>query len=167
MASTASAPTPVLASDRRSPLGWQGRGGVPDDGDGDGQLWDWAQARRGLRLRTLVLLRWVAIACQLAALLWVTFGLRLHLPLAWCLLTIALAAWMNLSLTLAWPGMRLARRREALYQLGFDLVQLAVLLGLTGGLENPFALCLHPVRLRPCGDRSTMAGLSPPALACA
>jgi two-component system sensor histidine kinase RegB len=89
-----------------------------------------------------VLLRWVAIACQLAALLWVAFGLRLHLPLGWCLVTVALAAWMNLSLTLAWPGMRLARRREALYQLGFDLVQLAVLLGLTGGLENPFALCL-------------------------
>jgi two-component system sensor histidine kinase RegB len=90
----------------------------------------------------LVLLRWVAIACQLAALLWVAFGLGLRLPLAWCLGTVALAAWMNLSLTLAWPGMRLAQRREALYQLGFDLVQLALLLGLTGGLENPFALCL-------------------------
>jgi two-component system sensor histidine kinase RegB len=142
MASIASAPDPVPPSDRRTPLSWQGRGAVPDDGDGDGQLWDWAQARRGLRLRTLVLLRWVAIACQLAALLWVAFGLRLHLPLGWCLCTVALAAWMNLSLTLVWPGMRLARRREALYQLGFDLVQLAVLLGLTGGLENPFALCL-------------------------
>jgi two-component system sensor histidine kinase RegB len=119
--SSPSAPTPAPSSDRPRPLGWQGRGGVPDDGDGDGQLWDWALARRGLRLRTLVVLRWVAIACQLAAVLWVAFGLRLHLPLGWCLGTVALAGWMNLSLTVAWP---------------------AVLLGLTGGVENPFALCL-------------------------
>jgi two-component system sensor histidine kinase RegB len=105
-------------------------------------MWDWGQARRGLRLRTLVLLRWVAIGCQLVGLLWVVFGLKLRLPLAWCLSVVALAAWMNLSLTLAWPGMRLARRREALYQLAFDLIQLATLLGLTGGLENPFVVCL-------------------------
>ncbi len=128
-------------SDRTRRSAWQGDG-TAEDGQGEGQLWDWAQARRGLRLRTLVILRWAAIAGQTATVLWVAFGWRLRLPLAWCLADIALAAWMNLSLTIAWPGMRLARKQEAVMQLAFDLLQVAFLLGLTGGLNNPFALLL-------------------------
>lgn len=125
-----------------SPRPW--RNGGPADGSDslDGQLWDWAQARRGLRLRTLVLLRWAILAGQTTAVLLVRFWFGLHLPLVWCLTAIAAGAWVNLSITLAWPGARLAGKREAAVQLGFDLVQLSVLLGLTGGLENPFALCL-------------------------
>jgi two-component system sensor histidine kinase RegB len=60
----------------------------------------------------------------------------------WCLLVIAAAGWMNLSATITWPGVRLAGNREAVLQLAFDLVELAMLLGLTGGLKNPFALLL-------------------------
>jgi two-component system sensor histidine kinase RegB len=62
--------------------------------------------------------------------------------MGWCFLVIAAAGWMNLSSTLAWPGVRLAGNREALVQLAFDLVELAVLLALTGGLHNPFALLM-------------------------
>ncbi len=130
------------ASDRPAPSAWQVGPGVSELGEGEGQLWDWAQARRGLRLRTLVLLRWAAVAGQTAAVLWISFGLGFRLPLSWCLGVIALAAWMNLSLTLAWPGMRLAGKREAVFQLTFDLVETAVLLALTGGLQNPFVLFL-------------------------
>ncbi len=141
MASAAPTPAPSALDMRRTPA-WQGAGARAGETEGAGQLWDWGQARRGLRLRTLVLLRWVAIAGQTAAVLFVALGLHLRMPLAWCLGVIALAAWMNLSLTVAWPGLRLARKREALMQLGFDLAEIAVLLGLTGGLQNPFALCL-------------------------
>ena len=130
-------------SDRPGLLPWQARLERPEiDGAGAGPLWDWAQARRGLRLRTLVLLRWIAIAGQLCAVLWIAYGLHLRLPVSWCLLVIACAGWVNLSVTLSWPGVRLAGEREAVLQLAFDIVELAVLLDLTGGLNNPFALLL-------------------------
>ena len=125
--------------DRTAPSRWQGSGG---DGADAGQLWDWAYARRGLRLRTLVLLRWALIAGELAAILWVQFGLGFSLPLVWCLGAILASVWVNLSMTLAWPGSRLAGRREAVVQLGFDVVQMSALMGLTGGVDNPFLLLL-------------------------
>jgi two-component system sensor histidine kinase RegB len=90
----------------------------------------------------LALLRWVAIAGELAAVLFVHFGLGLSLPLLPCLGVIAASAFANLSASLAWPGARMAGSREAVVQLGFDLVQLSLLLELTGGLQNPFALLL-------------------------
>ena len=122
--------------------GWQGVGPAEPPVGEEGRLWDWAQARRGLRLRTLVLLRWALIAGETWPILWVQFGLGFDLPLLWCLLAILASAWLNLSVTLAWPGSRLAGRREAVVQLGFDLLQMSVLLGLTGGLDNPFLLML-------------------------
>jgi two-component system sensor histidine kinase RegB len=105
-------------------------------------MWDWAQARRGLRLRSLVILRWILIAAEAAAILWVQFGLGFDLPLVACVAAILASVWVNLSLTLAWPGSRLAGRREAVVQLGFDILQMSVLMGLTGGLDNPFLLLL-------------------------
>jgi two-component system sensor histidine kinase RegB len=146
MATSAPIPEPVSAhslqpSDRLGAEPWQGEDDDAADA-GRGRLWDWAQARRGLRLRTLLLLRWAALAGQLITVLWVQFVLGFDLPLTWCLGVILVSAWANLSVTLAWPGSRLAGQREAVVQLGFDLVQLAVLLGLTGGLQNPFALLM-------------------------
>ena len=107
-----------------------------------GQLWDWSQARRGLRLRTLILLRWVSIGGQLAALLFVTLALGFRPPLWACFGVIALAAAVNMSLQVIWPGARVAGRREALAQLGFDIAELTAILALTGGLQNPFSLLL-------------------------
>jgi two-component system sensor histidine kinase RegB len=88
-----------------------------------------------------VLLRWVAISGQTCAVVWVVL-MHLTAPVGLCLLVIAAAGWLNLSATLTWPGVRLAGNREAVLQLAFDLIELAVLLGLTGGLKNPFALLL-------------------------
>lgn len=115
--------------------------GLPVDAE-EGRLWDWAYARRGLRLRTLVLLRWVSILGQLVTVLYVNLGLRFELPLVPSLVVIALAGWMNLSYGLAWPGGRLTGRWEAVFQLSFDLIEMSVLMGLTGGLSNPFILLL-------------------------
>ena len=108
----------------------------------DGHLWDWAYARRGLRLRTLIVLRWVSIFAQLTTVLWVALGLHFTLPLGSCLVVIALTAWMNLSLELASPAGRLTGRWESVFQLSFDLIEMSVLIGLTGGLANPFILML-------------------------
>ena len=108
----------------------------------EGRLWDWAEARRGLRLRTLVWVRWASVAGQLLVLLLARYGFDIRPPLLPCLVAIGAAAVLNLSMSAAWPGARVAGQREALAQLGFDIAQLTALLWLTGGLQNPFALLL-------------------------
>jgi two-component system sensor histidine kinase RegB len=80
------------------------------------------------------------------AILTVRFGMGYELPLLACFATIAASAVSN-----AWLAGRRAPRarlgdREAALVLGFDLLQLAAMLFLTGGLQNPFAiLILAPV----------------------
>ena len=101
-----------------------------------------------LRLRTLVRLRWLAIVGQAGAVLGVHFVLGFPLPLAFCLGVVALSAWLNIFLTIRWrKSVRLPERYAGLL-LVYDVLQLAVLLYLTGGLENPFAfLFLVPVTI--------------------
>lgn len=93
-----------------------------------------------LRLRTLVALRWLAIIGQASAVLIVYGVFGYDLPLAECLAAIAASAWLNISLAFALPSQRLVRQWEAAAQLVFDILQLAFLLSLTGGIENPFSL---------------------------
>lgn len=101
---------------------------------------------RHIRAATLIAIRWVAIAGQLATVLFVHFVLEYETPLLICLAAIALLAGVNLFLRARYADGRQMRRREALYSLAFDEVQLAFLLGMTGGLFNPFAvLLLAPV----------------------
>lgn len=122
-----------------------------------------------LRLRTLVRLRWLAVIGQSIAVLSVEFGLRYHMPLAFCVALIALSAWLNIFLVLRWRGGQRVTARAAALLLGYDLLQLAGLLFLTGGLENPFAiLFLVPVTISATSlpTRWTV-GLGMLALACA
>ncbi len=94
----------------------------------------------GIRLQTLVLLRWLAVAGQLGAVLFVYYVLGFPLPLGFCLAAIAASAWLNVVLTIRYRAtVRLPDHQAAAY-LAYDLVQLAVLLYLTGGLANPFSL---------------------------
>ena len=122
-----------------------------------------------LRLRTLVRLRWLAVIGQLGAVLFVQYWLGFHLPLSACLGLIALSAWLNIFLTLRWRGsLRLGHKAAGLL-LAYDVVQLAGLLFLTGGLQNPFAfLFLVPVTVSatslPLPWTASLAGFG---LACA
>ncbi len=95
-----------------------------------------------VRLRTLVVLRWLAVTGQLAAVLVVHYGFGFPLPLVPALLAIAASALLNLALMGTQRLDRLARPDEAAAQLGFDIVQLAILTGLTGGLDNPFVMLM-------------------------
>lgn len=100
----------------------------------------------GLRLQTLVRLRWLAVGGQTAAVLFVYGALEFPLPLGACLVVIALSAWLNVFLSLRWRTSIRLHDRHASLLLGYDIVQLAALLYLTGGLENPFSfLFLVPV----------------------
>jgi two-component system, sensor histidine kinase RegB len=121
-----------------------------------------------LRLRTLVRLRWLAVIGQSIAVLVVQFLLGFRVPLAACLALIALSAWLNIFLNLRWRGGQRLASRPAGLLLGYDVLQLAGLLYLTGGLENPFAfLFLVPVTVSatslPIPWTLSLAGL---ALAC-
>ena len=97
---------------------------------------------RPMRLQTLVVLRWLAVAGQTLGVLFVSWGLGFPLPLLECLVLIGLSAAVNIGLVLRYgTSIRLSSRVAAL-QLVFDLCQLGGLLALTGGLENPFSLLL-------------------------
>lgn len=102
----------------------------------------------GLRLRTLVRLRWLAVVGQTAAVLTVEFLLQYRLPLGFCFAAIALSAWLNIFLSLRWRHSVRLQPNHAAALLAYDVLQLAVLLFLTGGLQNPFAvLFLVPVTI--------------------
>src|SRR5664279_1588203 len=104
--------------------------------------------RRNVRLDTLVRLRWLAIIGQTTAVLVVYFGLNFQLPIWTCLGVIALSAWLNVALRLRFHLMQRLEPDRTAGLLAFDIAELAVLLYLTGGLQNPFAyLFLAPVLL--------------------
>ncbi|HEX6103914.1 MAG TPA: ActS/PrrB/RegB family redox-sensitive histidine kinase, partial [Alphaproteobacteria bacterium] len=98
-----------------------------------------------MRLRTLVAIRWAAIAGQAAALLAVHYGLLFPLPIVPAFLCVRAAAAFNLWVQRGRGRMWLGDRDAAL-TLAYDLVQLGALIYLTGGLQNPFSvLILAPV----------------------
>jgi len=101
---------------------------------------------RNVRLDTLIRLRWLAVFGQTAAVLVVNDGLDFELPMWACLAVIALYAWLNVALRLRFRGNQRLEPERAAWLLAFDIAELAVLLFLTGGLQNPFAfLFLGPV----------------------
>src|ERR1700756_1337587 len=101
---------------------------------------------RNGRLDTLIRLRWLAVCGQLAAVVGVHFGLEFEVPIWACLAVIALAALLNVALRVSFRQTQWLEPDRAAWLLAFDIAQLAALLFLTGGLQNPFAfLFLGPV----------------------
>ena len=106
-----------------------------------------AQSDR-VRMRTLILLRWMAIAGQLAAILVADRAYGLQLPLALCYMAVGASVLANLFSITLFPENRRLDEVESFFTLLFDLMQLAFLIFLTGGLTNPFALLvLAPVTI--------------------
>ena len=101
---------------------------------------------RRVRLDTILRLRWLAALGQLAAIFVVAQGLEFDVPVVPCLVIIALSALLNLGLQIAFNPMQLLEARQAGALLALNIIELAALLYLTGGLENPFSfLFLAPV----------------------
>jgi two-component system sensor histidine kinase RegB len=99
-----------------------------------------------ISLRTLVPIRWVAIAGQALTILIVHYGLGFRLPLLPALAVVAGSVVLNVLLILLRQAATRLGERDAALCLGYDILQLAILLYLTGGLQNPFAiLILAPV----------------------
>jgi len=104
--------------------------------------------RRNVRLDTLLRLRWLAIIGQTIAVVVVYYAIEFPLPIWACLSVIALSALLNVALRVRFSLTQRLEPERAAWLLAFDIAELAVLLFLTGGLENPFAfLFLAPVLL--------------------
>ena len=95
-----------------------------------------------LRLQTIVWLRWIAILGQLTAVLVIWLFMQFPMPVGYCLGLVALSAWVNVALTVKYPARHRFTVGAATVLLAYDILQLAALLYLTGGLQNPFALLL-------------------------
>ncbi len=101
-----------------------------------------------IRLRTLIVLRWMAIAGQLAAIVVADRVYAMQLPLGLCYLAVGTAVMANLFSITLFPENKRLTEGEAFLTLLFDLTQLSFLVILTGGLTNPFALLvLAPVTI--------------------
>ncbi|RYH10896.1 sensor histidine kinase RegB [Tropicimonas sp. IMCC6043] len=101
-----------------------------------------------VRLRTLIVLRWVAIFGQLVAMLVSVVLFRLQLEIGLCLMAVGVSVVANLLADFIYPPNKRLSENETLLTLLFDLSQHAFLLYLTGGLNNPFALLvLAPVTI--------------------
>src|SRR5262245_33117116 len=99
-----------------------------------------------VRLGTLNNLRWLAVVGQTVAVLIVALLLRFNFPILEAAIVVGASAMLNVVLSIAYPSSKRLTVREATAFLAYDITQLAVLLFLTGGIENPFALLfLAPV----------------------
>ena len=102
-----------------------------------------------IRLRTLILLRWVAIGGQLTALTVAQRLYHLQLELGLCYLAVGVSVVGNLIAIFVFPENKRLTETENFLMVLFDLLQLSFLLYLTGGLHNPFALLMiGPVTVR-------------------
>ena len=117
---------------------------------------------RRARLRTLTLIRWVAIVGQAFTILLVDLSFEFDLPLLPLLLAVALSGLINLYLELGFSASTRLTERAASLLLGYDLLQLTFLLALTGGLQNPFSvLLIIPITLS-----ATILSLSTTVILC-
>jgi two-component system sensor histidine kinase RegB len=130
---------------------------------------DFRHPHRHIRLDTILRLRWLAALGQLAAVFIVAQGLEFDVPLIPCVAIVGLSALVNLALQIAFNPMQRLEPIYAASLLALNIVELAALLFLTGGLQNPFSfLFLAPVLISATGlpIRLTIA-LGVLAVACA
>src|SRR4051812_19429066 len=107
---------------------------------------DFRHPRRHVRLDTILRLRWLTALGQLAAIFIVSQALDFDVPVIPCVAIVGVSALANLVLQIAFNPMQRLEPRYAAALLALNIVELAGLLFLTGGLQNPFSfLFLAPV----------------------
>lgn len=108
-----------------------------------------------IRLRTLIFLRWIAIAGQIIAIGVGQLVFDLNMPLGFCYLAVGASVVANLIAMFVFPENKRLGERELALMILFDIAQLSFLIFLTGGLNNPFALLV----LAPVTISATVLGL--------
>jgi two-component system sensor histidine kinase RegB len=91
--------------------------------------------------KTLVILRYIAIIGQLIALNLVFFVLQLEFPISISYFIILLGLSTNLFLQFGIKSIQLKDFYASIFLI-YDLIQLSLLLYLTGGISNPFSILL-------------------------
>lgn len=95
-----------------------------------------------IRLRTFIVLRWIAIFGQIAAITIAVRYYNLQLNLALCFIVIGASTIANLVAMFVYPESKRLTEIQLMSMFLFDITQLAALLFLTGGLHNPFSLLI-------------------------
>ena len=107
---------------------------------------DFRLPHRYVRLDTILRLRWLAALGQLTAIFIVAHGLEFDFPVIACVAVVGVSALLNLALQVAFNPMQRLDPLHAAALLALNIVELAAILFLTGGLQNPFSfLFLGPV----------------------
>ena len=94
-----------------------------------------------LEKKTVVILRWIALIGQLVTIYIVHFFLGFKLPLIYCSLTIFCGGLTNIFIQYNFKKNQLSNI-ESTILLFYDVIQLSVLIFLTGGVTNPFVIFL-------------------------
>ena len=94
-----------------------------------------------LQKKTVVILRWIALIGQLFTIYIVHFFLDLNLPIILCSITIFCGGLTNIFIQFSFKKNQLSNI-ESTILLFYDVIQLAVLIYLTGGVTNPFVIFL-------------------------
>ena len=107
------------------------------------KLSDLLKFEEDLRLekKTVVILRWIALIGQLLTIYFVHFIVDFSLPLIFCSLTIFCGGLTNIFIQFNFKKNQLSNI-ESTILLFYDVIQLAVLIYLTGGVTNPFIIFL-------------------------
>ena len=91
--------------------------------------------------KTLVILRWIAIVGQYLTISFIYFILKFELPFFYCSIIIFIGILTNFYLQFGFNKNQLNNFASTFF-LFYDLIQLSVLLYLTGGVTNPFTILL-------------------------
>ena len=94
-----------------------------------------------LEKRTVVILRWIALIGQLITIYIVHFVVQFDLPIIFCSLTIFFGGITNIFIQYNIKSPQL-NNTESTILLFYDVIQLSVLIYLTGGVTNPFIIFL-------------------------
>jgi two-component system sensor histidine kinase RegB len=95
-----------------------------------------------IRLRTLVLLRWWAIVGQASALIIADRVYHLNLEMGLCFLVIGVSVASNLVAGFVFAENKRLSEQDTFLVVLFDMLQLGLLLYLTGGMHNPFTILI-------------------------
>ncbi|WP_262693661.1 ActS/PrrB/RegB family redox-sensitive histidine kinase [Kordiimonas aquimaris] len=96
----------------------------------------------GVQLHTIITIRWLGLAGQLFALALVGFGLGFDVMPEITVPLVLASGLLNVWATLQRDGNRRLSNKQASAHLAFDLIHLAALLFVTGGLANPFSVLM-------------------------
>ncbi len=100
------------------------------------------EKEENLKLRTLNLIRWIAIFGQLFAVLIAFFFFEISFNIFSALFLIFGSVLLNITVSIRYPVTKILSFNETFFYLVYDLLQLILLLYFTGGLTNPFSVLI-------------------------